>query len=132
MAAVRVASKLSASAAAHLQIMQHEADSRMRTYLWLIFDLGLLQIQKRANDGKLNIKFMGRVDHLDPQLRPYKVTALVPEFTASERERCFAHIAVCKTRGFPAGIPACVFSGIAGYLPDASRVRTNQATVSRA
>jgi digalactosyldiacylglycerol synthase len=30
-------------------------------------------IHKRANDGKLNIKFMGRVDHLDPQLRPYKV-----------------------------------------------------------
>jgi hypothetical protein len=35
-----------------------------------------LQIQKRANDGKLNIKFMGRVDHLDPQLRPYKVTMI--------------------------------------------------------
>lgn len=35
-----------------------------------------LQIQKRSNDGKLNIKFMGRVDHLDPQLRPYKVTVV--------------------------------------------------------
>jgi hypothetical protein len=33
----------------------------------------LMQIKKRANEGKLNIKFMGRVDHLDPQLRPYKV-----------------------------------------------------------
>jgi len=36
------------------------------------FCRGCLQIKKRADDGKLNIQFMGRVDHLDEQLRPYK------------------------------------------------------------
>jgi len=35
-------------------------------------------IKKRADEEKLNIKFMGRVDHLDERLRPYKVHARAP------------------------------------------------------
>lgn len=36
--------------------------------------VGAPQIKKRSDEGKLNIQFMGRVDHLDERLRPYKVS----------------------------------------------------------
>ena len=39
--------------------------------------LVLMQIKKRADDGELNINFLGRVDHLDERLRPYKVCRFV-------------------------------------------------------